>query len=95
MVTKRIARKHHIDQTAADVCVAEDRLRARKCDTVKKLPTITAEYPEMKCISNGIHQRKYRHHQHQHHRTVDLDIVFLQEVENEQLSLPGFNVCSL
>lgn len=25
-------------------------------------------------------------------RTVDLDIVFLQEVENEQLSLPGFNV---
>lgn len=25
-------------------------------------------------------------------RTHDLDIVFLQEVENEQLSLPGFNV---
>lgn len=25
-------------------------------------------------------------------RTTDLDIVFLQEVENEQLSLPGFNV---
>lgn len=25
-------------------------------------------------------------------RTMDLDIVFLQEVENDQLSLPGFNV---
>lgn len=25
-------------------------------------------------------------------RTVDLDIVFLQEVENDQLALPGFNV---
>jgi exonuclease III len=25
-------------------------------------------------------------------RTMELDIVFLQEVENEQLSLPGFNV---
>lgn len=25
-------------------------------------------------------------------RTTDLDIVFLQEVENEQLALPGYNV---
>lgn len=25
-------------------------------------------------------------------RTVDLDIIFLQEVENEQLTLPGYNV---
>lgn len=25
-------------------------------------------------------------------RSVELDIVFLQEVENEQLNLPGYNV---
>lgn len=25
-------------------------------------------------------------------RTMDLDIIFLQEVENEQLCLPGYNV---
>ena len=27
-------------------------------------------------------------------RTMELDIVFLQEVENEQLTIPGFNIVS-
>lgn len=94
MIMTPIAQRH---LPAADACGA-DRLVKKCAPTTKTTPTTRISKMDLLSYNlatiniNTITSESKLNALRTFIRTHDLDIVFLQEVENEQLTIPGFNV---